>query len=54
MGDLQTTNVALIVMAVVERARGVAIVGIGIGGFMVYRRVMQLVTISNAADRAAS
>ena len=44
MGDLQTTNVALIVMAVVSVFEALLLIGIGIGGFMVYRRVMQLVT----------
>ena len=44
MGDLQTTNVALIVMAVVSVLEALLLIGIGIGGFMVYRRVMQLVT----------
>ena len=44
MGDLQTTNVALIVMAVVSVLEALLLIGIGIGGFMVYRRVMQLAT----------
>jgi hypothetical protein len=44
MGDLQTTNVALVIMAVVSVLEALLIIGIGIGGFMVYRRVMQLVT----------
>ena len=44
MGDLQTTNVALVVMAVVSVLEALLLMGIGIGGFMVYRRVMQLVT----------
>jgi hypothetical protein len=44
MGDLHTTNVALIVMAVVSVLEALLLIGIGIGGFMVYRRVMQLVT----------
>ena len=44
MGDLQTTNVALIVMAVVSVLEALLLIGIGIGGFMVYRRVMQLVS----------
>jgi len=43
MGDLQTTNVALIVMAVVSVLEALLLIGIGIGGFMIYRRVMQLV-----------
>src|SRR5215203_7508618 len=44
MGDLQTTNVALIIMAVVSVLEALLLIGIGIGGFMVYRRTMQLVT----------
>ena len=44
MGDLQTTNVALVIMAVVSVLEALLIIGIGIGGFMVYRRVMQLVS----------
>ena len=44
MGDLQVTNVALVVMAVVSVLEALLIIGIGIGGYMVYRRVMQLVT----------
>ena len=42
MGDLQTTNVALIVMAVVSVLEALLLIGIGVGGFMMYRRVMQL------------
>jgi hypothetical protein len=43
MGDLHTTNVALIIMAVVSVLEALLLIGIGIGGFLVYRRVMQLV-----------
>ena len=43
MGDLQTTNVALTIMAVVSVLEALLLIGIGIGGFIVYRRVMQLV-----------
>jgi uncharacterized protein YoxC len=43
MGDLQTTNVALIIMAVVSVLEALLLIAIGIGGFLVYRRVMQLV-----------
>ena len=43
MGDLQTTNTALIVMAVVSVLEALLLIGIGIAGFIVYRRVMQLV-----------
>ena len=43
MGDLQTTNVALIIMAVVSVLEALLLIGIGVGGFVMYRRVMQLV-----------
>src|SRR5262245_10876882 len=43
MGDLHTTNVALIVMAVVSVLEALVLIGISIGGLMVYRRIMQLV-----------
>jgi hypothetical protein len=41
--DLQTTNVALIIMAVVSVLEALLLIGIGVGGFLMYRRVMQLV-----------
>jgi hypothetical protein len=44
MVDLQTTNVALIIMAVVSVLEAVVLIAMGIGGFMVYRRVMTIVT----------
>lgn len=43
MGDLHTTNVALIVMAVVSVLEALVLIGIAVGGFMVYRRITQLV-----------
>lgn len=43
MGDLQTTNVALIIMAVVSVLEALVLIGIAVGGLMVYRRIMQLV-----------
>jgi pyrimidine operon attenuation protein/uracil phosphoribosyltransferase len=43
MGDLHTTNVALIVMAVVSVLEALVLIGIAVGGFMAYRRIMQLV-----------
>ncbi len=43
MGDLHTTNVALTIMAAVSVLEALLLIGIGIGGFIVYRRVMQLV-----------
>lgn len=42
--DLQTTNNALIIMAVVSVLEALLLIGLGIGGFMVYRRVMQLMS----------
>ncbi len=44
MGDLQGTNAALWVMAVVSVLEALLLIGIGVGGFLIYRRVMQLVT----------
>jgi hypothetical protein len=43
MGDLQTTNVALIIMAVVSVLEALVLIGVGIGGFLVYRRAMTLI-----------
>ena len=43
MGDLHTTNVVLTIMAAVSVLEALLLIGIGIGGFIVYRRVMQLV-----------
>lgn len=43
MGDLQTTNVALIIMAVVSVLEALLLIGLGVGGFLIYRRVMRLV-----------
>jgi hypothetical protein len=42
MGDLYTTNIALIVMAVVSVIEALAVIGIAIGAFLAYRRVMAL------------
>jgi hypothetical protein len=42
-GELGTTNVLLGIMAAVSILEALAIVGMGIGGFMIYRRVMTLV-----------
>jgi hypothetical protein len=41
--DLQTTNIILTVMAVVSVLEALAIIGIGVAGFMAYRRVMTMV-----------
>ena len=43
MGDLQTINVSLVIMAVVSVLEAIVLIGLGIGGFMMYRRVMTLV-----------
>jgi hypothetical protein len=43
MGDLQQTNVALMIMAMVSVLEALLLIGIGVGGFMFYRRVMTLV-----------
>jgi hypothetical protein len=43
MGNLDTTNVLLGIMAVVSVLEALVLIGIGVGGFLVYKRVMQLV-----------
>ena len=43
MGDLHGTNVALFIMAAVSVLEALLLIGIGIGGWLVYRRAMQLV-----------
>ncbi|HEX6976283.1 MAG TPA: hypothetical protein VF147_17870 [Vicinamibacterales bacterium] len=42
--NLGTTNVLLAIMAAVSVLEALLLIGIGVGGFMVYRRVMQTVT----------
>jgi ElaB/YqjD/DUF883 family membrane-anchored ribosome-binding protein len=42
--DLDTTNTFLGIMAVVSVLQAVVLIGIGVGAFMAYRRVMQLMT----------
>jgi hypothetical protein len=42
--DLETTNVLLGIMAVVSVLEGLLIIGLAVGGFIVYRRVTTLVT----------
>jgi hypothetical protein len=42
--DMQTTNTALIILAAVSVLEALLLIGLGVGGFMIYRRVMQLVT----------
>jgi len=44
MGDMETANVALIVMAVVSVLEALVLIGISVGGFVIYRRVTQLIT----------
>jgi hypothetical protein len=43
MGDLHDTNVALFIMAAVSVLEALLLIGIGVGGWLVYRRAMQLV-----------
>lgn len=43
MGNLDTTNWLLGIMAAVSVLEALVLIGIGVGGFMVYRRVTQLV-----------
>jgi ElaB/YqjD/DUF883 family membrane-anchored ribosome-binding protein len=42
-GNLETTNVILLIMAIVSVLEALLLVGMGVGGFLIYRRVMQLV-----------
>ena len=44
MANLDTTNVLRGIMAAVSVLEALLLIGIGVGGFMMYRRVMQLVT----------
>jgi hypothetical protein len=44
MVDLHTTNILLGIMAAVSVLEALLVIGMGIGGFIAYRRVMQLVT----------
>jgi len=43
MVDLHTTNVLLGIMAAVSVLEALVVIGMGVGGFIAYRRVMQLV-----------
>lgn len=43
MNDLHTTNIALIIMAVVSVLEALVVIGMGVGAFVAYRRVMALV-----------
>jgi len=42
-GELGTTNLLLGIMAAVSVLEALAILGMGVAGFMVYRRVMELI-----------
>lgn len=42
-GDLGTTNMWLAIMAIVSVLEALLLIGIGVGGFLMYRRVMRLV-----------
>ena len=42
-GDLSTTNMWLAIMAIVSVLEALLLIGMGVGGFLAYRRVMQLV-----------
>ena len=42
-GDLGTTNMWLAIMAIVSVLEALLLIGIGVGGFLAYRRAMQLV-----------
>jgi methyl-accepting chemotaxis protein len=41
--NLATTNMWLAIMAIVSLLEALVLIGIAVGGFMIYRRVMQLV-----------
>lgn len=43
-GNLDTTNTILLVMAIVSVLEALLLIGLGVGGFLIYRRVMQVVT----------
>lgn len=43
MVDLGTTNMWLAIMAIVSVLEALLLIGIAVGGFLVYRRLMQLV-----------
>jgi hypothetical protein len=42
--DLSTTNLLLGIMAAVSVLQGLVLIGAGVGGFLAYKRVMQLVS----------
>ena len=42
-GDLGTTNVWLAIMAIVSLLEALVLIGVGVAGFVIYRRVLALV-----------
>jgi hypothetical protein len=44
MPDLHTTNLLLGIMAAVSVLEGLLLIGVGVGGFLMYRKTMTLVT----------
>ena len=44
MPDLHTTNILLGIMAAVSVLEGLLLIGVGVGGFLMYRKTMTLVT----------
>jgi len=43
MADLDTTNLLLAIMAAVSVLEALLLIGMGVGGFLIYRKVMRLV-----------
>ena len=43
-GDLGTTNMWLAIMAIVSVLEALVLIGVALGGYLAYRRVMQFVT----------
>jgi len=43
MGDLDTTNIFLGIMAAVSVLEGLLIIGMAVGGYLLYRKVMEVV-----------
>ena len=44
MPDLHTTNILLGIMAAVSVLEGLLLIGVGVGGFLMYRKAMTLVS----------
>src|ERR1041385_26508 len=51
-GELGTTNLFLGIMAVISVLEGLVVIGIGVAGFLAYRRVMAVVEGLEARQRA--